>query len=125
MTFLNSWDRERLRTGLRTVPLFGGLVDCRWQDHWESLGQISVILIMSTTPIWLAALLIYASENQIGDITFGAAVYKTVSRGQLFMYCTSFLAPLFWIALVDPKGARMFHSRLPHMLLVGIVDIVA
>jgi hypothetical protein len=117
--------RNRLRGWLRPIPLFGGLADCRWQDHWETMRHLSVILGLSTTPIWLAAILIYATENQTGSLMFREALYKTVSKGQLCMYCTSFLAPLLWVALVDPKGARIFPSRLSHMFLVVIVDIMA
>lgn len=109
----------------RNVPLLGPLMDCDGRDHWDSLGQTLVILVLSTTPITLAALVIFGTGTQMTYAAFGAALGSTIANGQLFMYCTTLLAPMFWIALVDPPGARVFPSKVSHMLLIGIIDLIA
>jgi hypothetical protein len=114
-----------LRDYVRAVPLFGGLIDCDGRDHWESLGQTFVILLLSTTPIWLATLVVFGTGTEMGSAAFQVALYSTITKGELFMYCTALLAPIFWIALVDPPGSRVFPSKVSHMVLIGIIDVIA
>ena len=113
------------RTYARAVPLFGGLVDCTWQDHWQSLKQTFVIVLLSTAPIWLGALIVYAEGLNLGVAAYMAALQSTVKNGELLMYSTALLAPVFWMALVDPPGAHVFPSKVSHMVLIGIIDLVA
>jgi hypothetical protein len=110
---------------LRGIPLFGGLVDCTLQDHWESLRQTAVIVLLSTTPIWLGALIVYSFGVNLEFASFMDALQKTVGNGELFMYSTALLAPVFWMALVDPTGAHAFPSKVSHMVLIGVIDLVA
>jgi hypothetical protein len=113
------------RTYARVIPLFGGLVDCTWQDHWQSLTQTVVIVLLSTTPIWLGALIVYAGGVTLNFAAYMAALHSTVKNGELLMYSTALLAPVFWMALVDPPGAQAFPSKVSHMVLIGIIDLVA
>lgn len=113
------------RNYVREFPLLGGLIDCDGRDHWESLGQTTVITILSTAPIWLATLMVFASANHMDVAAFKAALYGTVANGELFMYCTALLAPIFWVALVDPPRARVFPSKRSHMFLIAIIDLIA
>jgi len=110
---------------VRVIPLFGGLVDCTWQDHWQALTQVIVIVLLSTTPIWLGALIVYAGGVNLNFGAFMAALQSTVKNGELLMYSTALLAPVFWMALVDPPGAHAFPSKISHMVLIGIIDLVA
>jgi len=109
---------------LRNVPLFGALVDCSGRDHWNSLGETVVTLVLSTTPLWLGALIIYVTAPQ-SDVRYFSALQTTVSRGELFMYSTAFLAPIFWIALTDPPGARRFPSKVSHMIIIAVINMIA
>jgi DNA adenine methylase len=45
--------------------------------------------------------------------------------GELFMYCTALLAPLFWVALTEPPGDREFPSKVSHMVFIGVINVVA
>jgi len=112
---------KKLRDWIRLIPLFGGLVDCTLRDHWNSLGETMVTLVLSTTPLWLGALIIYLTAA----LGYGPALRSTVSRGELFMYSTALLAPIFWIALVDPPGARRFPSKVSHMIIIAVIDMIA
>jgi hypothetical protein len=102
---------------LRKFPLFGGLIDCGLKDHWEATSQILITLILSTTPIWLATLLLDAMTDGAGYPAMKSAFLSTIANGELFMYCTALLAPMFWIALDDPPGAGAFRhptDQAPH-----------
>lgn len=68
--------------------------------------------------------MIYAI-NPDNTLTFGTALKRTVMHGELFMYGTALLAPIFWVALVDPPGARVFPSRTIHMVLIALTELVA
>jgi hypothetical protein len=114
-----------LRDRVRRFPLFGGLADCDGEDHWESLQQTSVILILSTMPIWLGTVIIVALADANSGVTLKAAFYSTIFGGELFTYCTALLAPIFWIALVDPPRARKFPSKISHMVLIAVINTIA
>jgi len=88
---------DEFRNLARQVPLLGGLVDCDGADHWEALGQTFVVLLFSTAPIWLATLIVYATGNNLAYAAFKAAMHGSVAKGELFMYCTALLAPIFWV----------------------------
>jgi hypothetical protein len=110
---------------LRKFPLLGGLVDCGLKDHWDATSQIVITLILSTTPIWLATLLLVAMTDNAGYPALRSAFLSTIANGELFMYCTALLAPMFWIALDDPPGAGAFPSKKSHMFLIAIINVIA
>jgi hypothetical protein len=109
----------------RRVPLIGGLVDCDGEDHWESLQQTAVILVLSTMPIWLGTIIILALGVPNSGVTWRMAFFSTIFDGELFTYCTALLAPIFWIALVDPPRAKRFPSKISHMLLIAVINTIA
>ena len=113
-----------IRDYIRQIPLLGPLVDCSWRAHIDSLGQTFVVLLLSTSPLWLGSIVVYGLSAQ-GVLTLHAAFDSTISHGELFMYGTTLLAPIFWVALVDPPGARVFPSKIAHMLIIAVVDLIA
>jgi hypothetical protein len=110
---------------VREVPVLGGLVDCDGHDHWESLGQTTVLFVLSSMPIWLGTLIVYATGEKTGCVGFKAALISTISKGELFMYSTAFLAPVFWIALTDRPNMRVFPGKVSHIVLMVIISVIA
>lgn len=117
--------KEQTLNLLREVPVFGGLVDCGLRDHWESLSQTTVLIILSAMPFWLGALIIYSLTDKTGSAGMYAAFYSTMQRGELFMYSTALLAPVFWIALADYPGARVFPGKVSHIVIMVIISVIA
>jgi hypothetical protein len=76
-------------------------------------------------PIWLGTIIVYATGETTGYPGFKASFYGALAHGALFTYCTTLLAPIFWIALVDPPGARVFPSKVSHMVVIAIIDAIA
>ena len=109
---------------IRQIPLLGPLVDCHLRDHTDALTQTFTILLLSTAPLWLGGLVIYAVNTQ-NNLTLISALLRTMEHGELFMYGTALLAPMFWVALVDPRGARIFPSKIPHMVLIAVIELIA
>lgn len=110
---------------VREIPIFGGLVDCDRHDHWESLGQTTVLFVLSSMPIWLGTLIVYATGEKTGCAALKTALLGTISRGELFMYSTAFLAPIFWIALTDKPNMRVFPGKVSHIVLMVIISVIA
>lgn len=112
---------------LRGVPLFGGLVECDRDDHWKAVQQTTVVLLLSTMPVWLGTVIIFALGESASAAAFWASFLNTITktRTELFMISTALLAPIFWMALKDPKGAREFPSKISHMILVTLINSVA
>lgn len=109
----------------REVPVFGGIVDCGIRDHWEALGQTTVLFVLSVMPIWLGTLIVYATGAVTGSCGLSIAFRSTIARGELFMYATAFLAPVFWIALTDRPGMRVFPGKVSHIVLMVIISVIA
>ena len=112
------------RKQFRRLPLLGPVVDCSMKDLVETIYQTFIVLLLSTAPLWLGGLVIFIVSTQ-DSLTLLAALKQTVDHGQLFMYCTSLLAPMFWVALVDPPGARIFPSKIAHMVLIAVIELIA
>jgi hypothetical protein len=68
--------------------------------------------------------ILFATSIHTG-LTIENAFWSTIWDGELFMCATSLLAPIFWMALEDPPGARTFPSRLSHMLIIVLVVALA
>jgi len=117
--------REDVWNYAREIPILGGLVDCDGRDHWESLGETTVLFILSSMPIWLGTLIVYATGDKIGGVGWKVALASTVAHGELFMYSTAFLAPVFWIALKDRPNARVFPGKVSHIVLMVIISVIA
>ncbi len=114
---------EKFLSFARQVPLLGPLVECRASDHAETFKQVFVTLVLATTPFWLGALVLFATDHLA--LPFSKAFFSTVWDGELFMTATGLLAPIFWITAEDPRGAAAFPSRLAHVLITVLLSAVA
>lgn len=117
--------KEEFLDVAREVPILGGLIDCDGHDHWESLGQTTVLFVLSSMPIWLGTLIVYATGDKVGHGAVKTALLSTVGRGELFMYSTAFLAPIFWMALTDRPNMRVFPGKVSHIVLMVIISVIA
>lgn len=105
------------------LPLVGDLVNCRGKDFWEALVEVFSKQIFSLSPIWIWAFYMSLSE-QGKDKTILGIIKDTVSHGELFLFCTSLLAPIFYMALSEHKGSKDFKRRLAIIILTVIILIL-
>jgi hypothetical protein len=56
---------------------------------------------------------------------YWVAIYGNINNGELFLYATSLLGPIFYMSLIDPPGARQFPSRLSHMFVVLVISVLS
>lgn len=113
------WSMKR---SCRHVPLVGGLADARWSDHREALKEVGVNVLLSTAPIWLGCIFLLAFQNFA--MSLGEVIIRNVENGELFIYATSIVAPLYYFIFKDNDGNQKFPNAGSFMLLSAVVLLV-
>lgn len=112
---------------LKEIPLLGGLLETDRESAWEATKEVAVGLIISTIPIWLGVFVMVATR--IPELDLFPAIMdstkKIIINGELYIYSSTFLAPLFWMILNKPAGADEFRNKISIMCLVFIVIILS
>lgn len=70
-----------------------------WKAHKMALYEFIFTILFSTTPLWLGGMLIVAIDPDTQDSFEGflATLIALISRGDLFLYCTSVLTAIAWL----------------------------
>lgn len=111
---------ESTRHKLRNVLLIGPLVDCTSEDHRSASLELFVSLAFATMPFWLGGLVLFARATAEAT-SYWSTLLSTFSQGELFIFATSMLGPIVYMAFEDPANARAFPSRLEHAVLVFLL----
>ena len=116
--------KESIKSFIRMIPIFSGLPDVRKVDHWEALKEFTANLIGSTMPLWVGTFVVLVlSKGVIGS--YCEAFRGNINNGELFIYATSTLAPIYYMSLVDPPRARQFPTKLSHIITVSIIMVLS
>jgi len=108
----------------QNIPLVSGLLECKRRDHWYALQEFFVIIIFSTVPIWVGGFVVYLS-SKLSKMTYIESIIINISNGELFLYSAAILAPIFYIALIDYPGTKIFPNRLSHIGSIVIVLVLS
>ena len=103
-------------------PVLGGLSYCGIAEHWKATQKVTFELIFATFPLSLGAIVIWLSGAAPG---LGRALEITLWNGDLYIYCTALLAPIFWVAIVEYPGDRHFPNKKALLTLIVIVNTIA
>lgn len=111
------------------VPVLGGLAYCRWNDLWGTLEEIIPKFIIAALPIFISAGVLRYVGTQHTYFPFN--ITKNFENGELYLFCTTMLSTIFYIALRDRGDDKDGDSKKPgfpnkvtHILFV-LVMIVA
>ncbi len=64
--------------------------------HWRSFKEIFIVLIISTSPLYLGALAHYfIAAGSPGGLS---SLLIVIQRGELFLYCMSIVGTIVWLA---------------------------
>jgi len=98
-------------------PILGGLAYCRWKDLGKTLEEMIPKFFIAVLPIIFSALFLrYASEPHLN---FPHAITQNFKNGELYLFCTSMLASIFYIALRDRGDDKPgFPNQITHLLFV-------
>jgi hypothetical protein len=83
-------------------------------------------VIFASMPIWLGAIILWAH----GEVThskkdWADSLLGTMARGELLLFCATFLAPAFWMVSFDRDGAKHFPYRTLWVAALLVVWVVA
>jgi hypothetical protein len=104
------------------LPVVGGLGYCGVVDHWKASQKVTFELLFATFPLTLGAIVIWLSGAAPG---FGTALEITLWNGDLYIYSTALLAPIFWLAIVEYAGERHFPNKKALLALIVIVNSIS
>ena len=103
---------------LRFIPILRDLQDTTLEDHKESCKELFATLFVSTMPIWLGAFIIKLTVAFEVDTNYFGAIRTLISNGELFLYASSLLAPVLYIALKERGEGRVFPAKLAHIIVL-------
>ncbi|MFA7060435.1 MAG: hypothetical protein WC156_06405 [Pedobacter sp.] len=116
--------RVKLINFVKPIPLIGALVACRLKDHAQAAAEFLCTIVLGTMPLWLDALS-GAIYDVSGTKPFVNICKEVVINGELYLYCASFLAPIFYIALTDKHGDKPFPSKLSFLISTTIILMIS
>ena len=97
---------------LKEIPILGDLADTTLEDHIYSLKELIVTLFMSTLPIWGGAFIIILTSKTSDELNYFNSIELLVSNGELYLYATSLLAPVIYIALKEREEGKNSQATL-------------
>ncbi len=103
------------------VPLVSSLIDCERRHQKDAAKEILLVLVLSLVPIWGGALLGSTSPKA----TYFGEFYKLIQNGELILYATSILAPIFYLVFHDPVGERPYPDRYFQGLIIIVLLIIS
>lgn len=92
-------------------------------SHGHSLAEVTFISVVSLLPVLIGTLIGYVSqiEKTNGDGSYFYFLYLYLENGELFLYCTSVLATVLYLASLDrTKG---YFPQRKWFVLVSVVCI--
>jgi len=115
-----------LKRFLSKLPLLSGLEKCTVEDHSSAVKEIFFTLIFSFSPIYIVIIGDYLFRNDNSAFDFWLSLKKTILNGELFLYITSLIAPIFYTVLRERESGEKFPSKLSNMFVyIGIVFVAA
>ncbi len=113
---------------LHRTPFIGGLLSCARDDFFEASQELFVNFIVGTAPIWTGALFILLHVDESRN--FIEILSANIRQGELIIYCTTFLAPIFYIIFRERKMKGRFPSSssinlLSCLILLTVTGIFA
>lgn len=104
-----------MKSLIRKIPLIGVLlVDVRFRNHVEAIQEVGLNIVLSTIPIWFGAVIMLAFKNVQGN--WFDLVIGNVYKGELFIYATAILGPLYYFMFKEYKNFPQFPSARSFML---------
>lgn len=94
----------------------------RFGYHASALGEVIFVTIISLLPILVGTIIGYFQRIDKELQSYGTVIYNYLNNGELFLYCTSVLASVLFLASLDRAGGRF--PRRKWFILVSIVCIV-
>jgi len=117
------WAKLKTRTlnFASKLPLLEGLPDCTRENYYEAFKEVFSNVLFSTMPIWLS---FFAFIWKSADLK--TATNSILGHGELLMYATSILAPIFYMVFknFDTNTTKKFPGAFSHIILVTVIFVI-
>jgi hypothetical protein len=108
--------RSQCRGFLIKFPLIGTMFECSSANHKSAMLEFLLTLFFSSVPL-LAAMIFdyYKTPIILNSIT------NNIGRGELIIYASSILSPVFYLVLKEPKERRSFPQKIMHIFVFVVI----
>lgn len=89
----------------------------------DSVKEVFYSLVISTSPVWLSAFITSFFITK-GDVSYSAAIMELIIKGDLFIYSTTLLAPVYWL-IYKKRVLGIPDFVVSLMLLVVLISVVS
>ncbi|HOS46434.1 MAG TPA: hypothetical protein PLQ69_08150 [Paludibacter sp.] len=96
------------------IPIFGGLVNCCAEDFAAAIKELLSTLVIALSPIWLGAFFMVSRSDE--ERNYISIIIDSVKHGELMIYCTALLAPVFYITSSDKYLHGVFPNKLSSII---------
>lgn len=107
------------------IPIFTDLLNTDIQDHIEAIKEFLITILISTSPITGGAFLFQLTSKDGASASFLTNLENMLQNGELFIYATTLLAPVIYLALKERDEGRIFPSKIAHIIIVIIVTFLS
>lgn len=107
---------------LEKLPIVGGLVNCCAADFTTAAKEVLSTLLIALSPIWLGTLFLFIRANEKRD--YIDILIDSVRNGELMLYCTALLAPVFYITSSDKYSIGVFPNKLSSNITAIIILLI-
>jgi len=115
-------DYAALKRNAERFPLFGRLLKCTLKDHTSAFVEFLTTVLISFLPILLAGLgsLLYNNRARFLD-----SVASNLQNGELFLYLTALLAPVFFTVVKKRSTGEVFPHEIVHLFIYIAIMVIA
>lgn len=111
------------------IPIIGGCVTCKLEAHVQALIELLATQLFASTPVWLGAFVVTffntSSEQELSLVDlYIQNIINIIINGELYIYCMSVVAPIFYLALNYKVKNEDFPGRMGHVILVVLLMFV-
>jgi len=123
-----AWARTKSFVGsvTRHLPLISGLPDCKYRHVRDAFKEVGVNFILSTSPLWLGSLIVFGvdTDHEKTFTRYFVVLIKDLSSGEMLIFATAAIAPIFYFALTPPRQTRDFPGRLSNIVCGLLVFMI-
>ena len=97
------------------------------KNHTDAANELIYSVGLATSPIWLGSLLAFAIDPATGNTLYDflSVLGQVTKQGQLFIYASATLGPVFYIIIREWRDEKNIPSSLWLQLLSILVLIVS
>ncbi|MFN9488641.1 MAG: hypothetical protein ACK59Y_02525, partial [Betaproteobacteria bacterium] len=92
------------------IWVIGGLSICRWRDFRGAVEEIAIKILLAAFPIYITVFLLMFGKTP--SYEFIPALLKNFENGELYLFCSSMLAAIFYFSWKDRSDRRSGPANL-------------